>query len=48
MFGKSIRYAGEGLPGAAEFGLLELSWDREAKVTSFTVSPPYQILPQGC
>lgn len=49
MFGKSIRYAGKRLPGAAEsLCWLEVSWDREARVTSLTVNPPHQPLPQGC
>lgn len=45
MFGKSIRYAGKGLPKAAvAFVLVEVSWDREATATSLAVAPPRQPL----
>lgn len=49
MFGKSIRYAGKGLPKAAvEFVLVEVSWDREATAASLAVDPPHQPLPRVC
>lgn len=49
MFGKSIRYAGKGLPKAAvEFVLVEVSWDRGATATSLAGTPPRQTLPRLC
>lgn len=49
MFGKSIRYAGEGVPRAAiEIVLVEVPWDTEITATFSSVSPLGQPLVQVC
>lgn len=49
MFGKSIRYAGKGLPEpAVEFVLVEVCWDRAATATSLAADPLCQPLLQVC
>ena len=49
MFGKSIRYAGKGLPkAAAEFVLVEVFWGREVTAASPAVDSPGEPLPRVC